>query len=145
MQTAGASLVAAVPAGILATLLVMMFLRHSENLPTMLQAVTGGTLLFAAVVALTPFGVLLFGGKKKAPSVAAGKGAAVAADADADEDEAEVIASDELDADDDFAQTTDFVSDSELEADDGETAEIEDDDLFADEEDEEPAPKKKKK
>lgn len=143
MQTAGASLVAAIPAGILATLLVMMFLRHSENLPMMLQVITGGTLLFAAVVALTPFGVLLFGGKKKAAPAPADKAKGATAVSD-DDEEAEVIASDELEEDGDIAQTVDFDTDSVEALDDDDTATLDDDDLFADDDDE-PATKKKKK
>lgn len=54
------SLVAAVPAGFLAYLTVRAFLDHADKMATMLQVVTGTTLLFSVLMALSPFAILLF-------------------------------------------------------------------------------------
>lgn len=154
MQTAAASLVAAVPAGILATLLVMVFLSYSENLQTMTQVLVVGTLLCAAVVVLTPFGILVFGGKKPAAAksqAAADEGASEGELAVEDGDDMQV--SGEIDTYEDeglteaVAETVDFDS--------GQIAEIADDtdelsadseeDIFAEEEEEPPAKKGGKK
>lgn len=70
-QTAAASLVAAIPAGILGALLVMVFLNHAENLKLMTQLLVGGTLAVTAAITLTPFAVLVLGGKKPAAKSAA--------------------------------------------------------------------------
>lgn len=69
VQTAGASLVAAIPAGILTALLVMVFLNHAENLKTMTQILVGATAAVTFGVALMPFGVLIFGGKSAKSAV----------------------------------------------------------------------------
>ena len=57
------SLVAAIPGGFLAYLLVMAFLNHAESMPTMLHAVAGTTLLMSGVLVLMPLGALIFGPK----------------------------------------------------------------------------------
>ncbi|QDT80380.1 hypothetical protein Mal35_38510 [Gimesia maris] len=57
------SLVAAIPGGFLAYLLVMAFLNHAESMPTMLLAVAGTTLLMSGVLVLLPIGALIFGPK----------------------------------------------------------------------------------
>jgi hypothetical protein len=57
-------LVAAIPAGFLAYLLVMVFLTKAGNLPTMATVLVGLTLACAVLVILMPFGLLIFGGKK---------------------------------------------------------------------------------
>ena len=49
------SLVAAIPGGFLAYLLVMAFLNHAESMPT--------TLLMSGVLVLMPLGALIFGPK----------------------------------------------------------------------------------
>ncbi|MDX1967504.1 MAG: hypothetical protein SFV23_10060 [Planctomycetaceae bacterium] len=89
-QTAAASLVAAIPAGILGALLVMVFLNHAENLKLMTQLLVGGTLAVTAAITFTPFAVLIFGGKKPAAKSPA-KVASVS------DDEADLVAaSDEI-------------------------------------------------
>lgn len=62
LQLSLTSLVAAVPAAILAYLLVMTFLSHAQNLQLMSQLLTGGTLLVAVAVVLTPAAVFAFSG-----------------------------------------------------------------------------------
>lgn len=63
-QRALTSLVAAIPAGFLAYLLVMVFLSRADSLTMMTQIVVGVTLLCAALVALMPIGLMIFTGKK---------------------------------------------------------------------------------
>lgn len=143
MQTAAASLVAAIPAGILSALLVMMFLTHSQNLSGLLPVIVGLALVCAAVVVLMPFGILLFSGK------AAAKGADKAGAKAVDADDAELSASEGLLADDDgeIGETVVFDPDSSNElADlaDSEIDEATDEDVFADEDDFDDEPKKKK-
>jgi hypothetical protein len=62
-QRALTSLVAAIPAGFLAYLLVMVFLSRADSLTMMTQIVVGVTLLCAALVALMPIGLMIFTGK----------------------------------------------------------------------------------
>ncbi len=144
MQTAAASLVAAIPAGILATLLVMMFLTHSENLKGLMPVIVGLALVCAATVVVMPFGILLFSGKSsaKAAPKAAGKTGAKA------DDEAEVSASEDLlaDEDEEMGETIVFDPDSSNDLSDLADSEIDEDteeDPF--EEDEPPKKKGKKK
>lgn len=65
-QRALTSLVAAIPAGVLSYLLVMVFLNRADSLTTMTQVLVGLTLLCSVLVTLMPFGILVFGGKKAA-------------------------------------------------------------------------------
>lgn len=58
------SLVAAVPAGLLAFLLVMAFLSHADDMGGTLNAVVGVGLLAAVGTAVMPVGIVLFGGPK---------------------------------------------------------------------------------
>jgi len=148
MQTAAVSLVAAIPAGILVALLVMMILSHSENFKTVTWAAAAVSLALSAVTLLMPFGILLFSGKAaaKAPAKTADKKAA----AIADDDEPEVSASDELLADEDgeIGETVEFhgdMSDDIETFDDSEAFEPTDDDLFDEEEEVKPKKKGKKK
>lgn len=136
VQTAAASLVAAVPAGILCALLVMVFLNHAENLKTMTQALVGGTLMVTAVVTLLPFGVLIFGGRKagKAPEKAKAGAAADKADDGMIATSDDIIATDDdLEADED----TETVLYQDAVDDDADTAEVFEDEDFSttDEED----------
>ena len=101
VQTAGASLVAAIPAGILTALLVMVFMNHAENLKTMTQILVGATAAVTFGVALMPFGVLIFGGKSAKSAVS--KPAAGAAGTVDDEDG--IGHSDEIVATDDDEDT----------------------------------------
>lgn len=155
-QTAAVSLVAAIPAGFLAALLVMAFLNHAENLRMMTQILVGGTLLVTAMVVLMPFGILIFGGKKSAAKAPAGKKAGKAAGAGSDaemssdeyadpeaaeETETVVFSGDESeylqDADEsDYLDTDDLGDDDML---------LSDDEILIDDEDEPTAKKKKKK
>jgi hypothetical protein len=150
MQTAAASLVAALPAGILAALLVMMFLSHAENLKGLLPIFIGIALIPVAAVVLMPFGILLFSGK------AAAKAAPKVDKKSANADDEELVSDDdgELVADEDgeIGETVEFEggssSDVEVfddEAFDDEALEATDDELFDDEEDVKPKKKGKKK
>ena len=65
-QTALTSLVAAVPGGFLAYLLVMAFLGHADQMGGMLNGVVGVALLCSIAAALTPVGIMLFGGPRTA-------------------------------------------------------------------------------
>jgi hypothetical protein len=56
----GTSLVAAIPGGFLAYLTICAFVYHAEKMATMLQVVTGTTLVFSVLMALSPFAILLF-------------------------------------------------------------------------------------
>lgn len=148
MQTAAASLVAAIPAGILATLLVMMFLTHAENLKGLMPVFVGAALLCAVVVVIMPFGILLFSGKSgaKAATKATGKPGAKADEAG----DAEVSGSGELLAseEEEFGETVVFDPDSSSNLADIADSEIDeetDEDIFDDEEIEEELPKKKGK
>ena len=60
-QRALTSLVAAIPAGFLGYLLVMVFLNQADSLSTKMQVVVGLTLLVTGIVALMPFILLIPG------------------------------------------------------------------------------------
>ncbi|MCA9116958.1 MAG: hypothetical protein KDA79_17895 [Planctomycetaceae bacterium] len=66
------SLVAAVPAGFLCYVLVMVFLGHFEHMNTMLQAVVGLALVSAALIAVMPLGILIFFKGPEAPVKSSG-------------------------------------------------------------------------
>ncbi len=107
-QRALTSLVAAIPAGFLAYLLVMVFLSRADSLTMMTQIVVGVTLLCAALVALMPIGLMIFTGKKAKDDdeVAArpsGKKAVV-------EDDEEVEEAGEIEELDDVAAESDEIS-----------------------------------
>jgi|GEM_PF-3828946 len=92
---AATSIVAAVPAGILAAMIVMEgFLKHVSDMGGLLLGLTGATLGVSAFVVLIPFGILIFGGSKKkrvvAVKAAKGKADAVVATEATDESEADV-------------------------------------------------------
>ncbi len=102
-------MVAAIPAGFLAYLLVMVFLSRADSLTMMTQIVVGVTLLCAAIVALMPIGLMIFTGKKSA----AKDDAAVSREAEVEEVEEvedEIEASDEVDEIDDVAAESDELS-----------------------------------
>jgi hypothetical protein len=73
MQTAMATLVSAVPAGVLGYFVVNSFLGGLEHLPTTYQGLYGATLAGCAVMVFMPFAVLIFGPKapKRAPAESA--------------------------------------------------------------------------
>jgi hypothetical protein len=142
-QTAAVSLVAAIPAGILAALLVMAFLNYSGNLKMMTQLLVGGTLLATTAVVLMPFGVLVFSGKKSAAAPAKGK-AAKAAD-DEDEEGETLATADEILDEEPETETIVFDGSQALD-----TSDVDDDMEFSTDfedefEEEEEAPKKKGK
>ena len=155
-QRALTSLVAAIPAGFLSYLLVMVFLNQADSLKTTMQVVVGVTLLASVTVAVMPF-VLLIPGRKKALDNA-GQAAGVASDADdavevmddndevsdaADEDAAELAATSDFDLGDSDANV---MTDSSGEFDTGNASSLDNIDAFdMDDEEEEPKPKKRKK
>lgn len=137
VQTAAASLVAAVPAGILCALLVMVFLNHAENLKTMTQALVGGTLVVTAVVTLLPFGVLIFGGRSGGKGADKGKAGATSGKA---ADDGTIATSDDIVASEDdleIDEDTETVMYQDAVDDEADTAEVFEDDDFSttDEED----------
>jgi hypothetical protein len=141
-QTMLTSLVAAVPAGVLSAVLVMVFLSYSDALKPMAYVVLGSALACSGLMTLMPFGILVFGGRKARPAAPA---KAVRTDDDVeDADEPEMETGDDIDTSevledtDDLEPTVGFDTDEVLE----ETEELED--LFEDD-DEPPAKKPKKK
>ena len=54
------SLVAAIPGGFLTYLTIMAFINYTDKMVTMLQVVTGVTLVISLLMALAPFAILLF-------------------------------------------------------------------------------------
>lgn len=143
-------MVAAIPAGLLAYLLVMVFLTKADGLPMILQILVGLTLACAALVALMPIALLIFGGKR-APKEDVDKAKSGKAAKDDDEEEEEVEAAEEIeDAGDEEASAFDIEesdadimadSDAEISGNDSSLDEIESVDF----DDDEPAPKKRKK
>jgi hypothetical protein len=69
--TAAASLVAAVPAGVLGFFLIKTFLTGLDHLPTTFLGIYGVTLAACAAVVFLPFAVLIFGAKSPARQPAA--------------------------------------------------------------------------
>jgi hypothetical protein len=58
-----ASLVAAIPAGVLSYVLASNFIFAADKMEGMLQIVSGFTLAMSALVTVLPFGILIFGPK----------------------------------------------------------------------------------
>lgn len=74
------SFVGAIPAGFLAYFTIMAFINYAENMATMLQVVTGTTVLFSVLMALSPIAILLFSkGKPKEGTEVVAAGSATAA------------------------------------------------------------------
>jgi hypothetical protein len=73
MQTAMATLVAAVPAGVLGYFVINSFLGGLEKLPTTYQGLYGATLAGCAAMVFLPLAVLIFG--PKSPKRAAAESA----------------------------------------------------------------------
>lgn len=113
------SLVAAVPGGILAFLLVMAFLSHADDMGGTLNGIVGFTLLCSVAAALMPVGIMLFGGPKGAtkPKPAKEK-------TDADEGDDSKAAADEFGDSDD---SSDLLESGDSDA-SGELMEADDDD-----------------
>jgi len=72
------SLTAAVPGFLLAAALTVAFLQHADQMPGLLPAVAGVAWLVAVLMAVTPVGILLFGGPKSARGGESAKAAAAA-------------------------------------------------------------------
>ena len=70
LSLAAVSLVAAIPAGVLAVLMTLAFLRHAEHMKTSLLVLAGLTLAISALVTVMPLGILIFGSKEKQKSKA---------------------------------------------------------------------------
>jgi len=147
-------LVAAIPAGFLGYLLLMVFLNQADSLNTTMQIVVGATLLVAVIVALMPF-ILLIPGRKpsEAASVGSSSGEDIAVDTMGDEGSGEVESS-AMDLDDspetsdyDLADSdADVLSDSSAELDTKGNSSLDDMDAFdMDDEEDEPPVKKRKK
>ena len=96
------SFVGAIPAGALAFLTIKAFLDHSEKMAGMLQAVTGVTVLFSVLMALSPLAILIFmrgPAKPDAAPVAASAAIPAAVAAEASESELAAFDDDEVAAD----------------------------------------------
>jgi hypothetical protein len=147
-QRALTSLVAAIPAGLLTYLLVMVFLNQAESLSTLLKIIVGVTLAASGFVAIMPIGLLIFGGKKAAAEESEAATSKKSATIDIDDDaveEVEVAEAEEASDGDSLFDVEesddDIMADSDDEIASGSADEIETDDLF----DDEPTPKKRKK
>ena len=129
-QTMLMSLVAAVPAGILAFLLVMAFLGSGDKMAGLMPVVVGVTLLCAVLTALMPVGILLFGGPKTAKAPTPGKERPsqqkTVEDAPVDEDGDDLGGSFD---DDDSDLSDEFDSDASDEFDRSEMDDFSDDDI----------------
>lgn len=100
---AGTSLVAAIPAGLLATVAIMNFVKHTENMGTIMITVNGAATLFGVLLALTPIIVLVGRRREKTEDQAS-----AAVETPTDESAAE--GSEEL-----SAQTAELVADDSAE------------------------------
>lgn len=142
-QRALTSLVAAIPAGFLGYLLLMVFLNQADSLNTTMQIVVGATLLVAVIVALMPF-ILLIPGRKpsEVASAESGSGEDIEVDTMGDDGSGEVESSAMDLADSD----ADVLSDSSSELETQGNSSLDDMDAFDmnDEEDEPPTKKRKK-
>jgi hypothetical protein len=122
-----ASLTAALPAGILAFLIVSTFLTQFEAMGGMLSALAGLTLALSALVALMPVGILVFGPKADRPAKPPKSGetpAAAAVGAAPDE-----LSADELESSAEFSESALELSDASLEIDEDEVV-VADDEVF---------------
>ena len=148
MALAALSLIAAIPAGILAAVGIMAFLTHTEHMQPLVMVVTGGATAMGVLLALTPI-IILVGKRQSQPAAAkvaksepvpAGVSGAqtaeiVAGDADAEAD------ADAATGEDEFTEAMDAVDDVDLTDD----FKFEDDAFLDEEPAPEPEPKKKKK
>ena len=153
-QRALTSLVAAIPAGVLTYLLVMVFMHQADSLNTTLKIVVGLTLLASFVVAIMPV-ILIIPGRQKSAAAddkAEGKDADDAVDVadddvevseDVEEESGESSATSDFDLDD---SGSGVMSDSSGEIETGPASSLDDMDAFdMDDEEDEPKPKKRKK
>ena len=140
LSLAGTSLVAAIPGGVLAYLMLMAVLNNLESMPTILKVSTISLLVVAGLITLFPFFILVYGPKsanaekpakkepkstQTMPTSATGIG-----------DEGEVLIDDE-DTDSDFGGQFDGDADSGFDGDgfdeeeENEGFELDDDEMFA--------------
>lgn len=148
MALAAASLVAAIPAGILAFLAIKSLLSSFGDMQTIVSVVTIGVTVVGVLVALLPVVILV--GKRRAPAApvkskaekAAEKAAVVAGAQTAEvvtsdvEDELESDDTEAISAAEDFGDTGDFKFEDDA---------FMEDELMEAEPEPEPEPKKKKK
>lgn len=80
-QLAATSLVAAIPAGVLAVLLIMAFLGSTDKMTGVLIGVNAVALLLAILVALMPAAVMVFYGRERSEKPKEDAGASAAAGA----------------------------------------------------------------
>lgn len=147
LQISLVSLVAAIPGGVLAYVMVMAFLNHGGGSSGMLKGLAGGTLVVGSLLALMPIGIFIFAGPKKAKTADKDDDATELQEDDAadsgDVDAAQTVIYDSPDADDedeladsadlDEAEATiDADADDFEMADDDEDLELGDDDSAAD-------------
>jgi len=148
-QRALTSLVAAIPAGYLSYLLIMVFLSKADTLRTSMQVIAAVTLLAAIFVAAMPFILLVPSRKKNVPAstTAVPKDdvdAEAEADSVGDESREELSATDDFAFDDSGSRISSaseelFTSDPEISLDDLNAFALDED------EDVEPAPKTRRK
>ena len=84
---AGVSLTAAIPGGLLAAVAIMSFVRHTENMGTIMIGVNGAATLFGVLLALTPI-IVLVGRRREKTGAAADAAGEESADESAEGDEA---------------------------------------------------------
>jgi len=123
LSLAAVSLVAAVPGGVLAVLMALVFLRHAEHMKTSMLVLAGLTLAVSSLVTVMPLGILIFGSKGK-PKLKADKGKPDDGDGDDSEDDQEQDSLGESDELEPSASDADI----ELAEEDDEDLEMADDD-----------------
>ena len=104
------SLIAAIPGGFLAYLLVMAFLHHIGDMPMMLKVLVGLALIGCVVATLSPVGILVFvGGDGATKPKKAKESKKKSKDLEEDDDDMIVDEDDDLllDEGDDFADDDD--------------------------------------
>lgn len=132
MALAATSLVAAIPAGILAFLAIMALLSSAGDMGTLLLAVTGGATLSGILVALMPAAILV-GKRKPAEKPAAKAKKADSEEADASGPQTAEMVADDLSEEDEDTEELSGAADLS-----GSTGEFEfEDDAFLDEDDDE--------
>lgn len=148
MQTIATSVVAALPAGTVLALGILVLLNYSENVmkSMVLAATLILTLVLATVLTLMPFGLAIFGGRKASSSPASSAAVAEPQPSLADDAEGDIEVSDgevmvEGTEDDQVAETVDF-DQSALQT---EVLNLDDDEVNVFEEETPPDPKKKKR
>lgn len=95
------SLVGALPGGLCAFLMVMAFLNHAGGPTTVIKALNGSMLLIGSLLAVMPFGILVFAGPKteKPPKAKEGGEAKSKSESGAEADSESEVAEEVEDAD----------------------------------------------